>query len=198
MRKFWPSLFLGWMPRSWNRLRRYDRVWREVGTVIISGGRPGKSLWRSWRHFQTYFASRSVSRLTGAPTSLKPRVVCSSVCGISATLNRSLSTSTSVRLTPSTATDPLLTICAASSAGQANQTVSHSPSATPGRDAAEAVDVALHEVPAEAVAHAQRAFEVDAVAGPQVAEVGAAQRLGAGLEGERGRRRGRRRSGRRR
>src|SRR5262245_44428173 len=69
----------------------------------------------------------SVSRLTVAPGCLKPSVVTSSVCGIRATLKRSAATSTTVRLTPSTATDPLATICAASSGGQANQTVSQSP-----------------------------------------------------------------------
>src|SRR5438093_5854903 len=62
------------------------------------------------RHFQTYFAKRSVSRFTLVPGCLNPRVVLVRVCGISATLNRSLLTSTSVRLTPSTATDPLGTI----------------------------------------------------------------------------------------
>src|SRR5262249_58888558 len=79
------------------------------------------------RYFQTYLARTSVSRLTVAPGCLKPSVVTSSVCGIRATLKRSAATSTTVRLTPSTATDPLATICAASSGGQANQTVSQSP-----------------------------------------------------------------------
>ena len=41
---------------------------------------------------------------------IAPSVVISSVCGIKATLTRSASTSTNVRLTPSTATDPLLAI----------------------------------------------------------------------------------------
>ncbi len=50
------------------------------------------------------------------------------------------------------------------------------------RDLADAVDVALDEVASEAVAEAQGALEVDAVAGGQFAEVGAPQRLGAGLE----------------
>src|SRR5439155_24833263 len=78
-------------------------------------------------HFQTYFAIRSVSRLTVAPNCLKPSVVLASVWGMSATLKRSAATSTTVKLTPSTATEPFDTICAANSGGQVNQTVSQSP-----------------------------------------------------------------------
>src|SRR5205823_2511018 len=79
------------------------------------------------RYFITYLPNRSVSTLTASPTCLKPSVVIVRVCGIRATLNRSASTSTSVRLTPSTATEPLVTIWPASSGGTANQIVSHSP-----------------------------------------------------------------------
>ena len=57
----------------------------------------------------------------------EPSVVESSVWGISITLNRSASTLTSVRLTPSTAIDPFGTICAASAAGQRNAMKTHSP-----------------------------------------------------------------------
>ena len=41
-------------------------------------------------------------------------------------------------------------------------------------DVTEGVDMALHEVAAEAVAHAEGAFEIDGVAGGELAEVGAA------------------------
>jgi phosphatidate cytidylyltransferase len=47
-------------------------------------------------------------------------VVLASVWGISATLNSAGVTSTSVRLTPSTATEPLLAICATRASGAAN------------------------------------------------------------------------------
>src|SRR5262249_14137638 len=79
------------------------------------------------RHLKTYLASKSVSRFTAEPGRLNPNVVRSRVWGIRATLKLSVVTSTRVRLTPSTATDPLGTIWAASSAGQENQTSSHSP-----------------------------------------------------------------------
>src|SRR5207244_3949482 len=99
--------------------RWHQRYW-------VRGQGPAPS--RSWRYFQTYFASSSVSRLTADPGPLKPSVVCSNVCGIRATEKRSRSTSTTVRLMPSTATEPLGTIWAASSCGQRNQTVTHAPS----------------------------------------------------------------------
>ena len=62
-------------------------------------------------------------------------------------------------------------------------------------DLAEAIDVALDEVTTEAVAEAKGAFEVNAVAAPEFAQIGAAQRFGAGLEGKRGIVLARRRSG---
>src|SRR5690606_32614671 len=66
--------------------------------------------WRqvSWR--STYLARRSVSMFTRSPTWREPRVVTSRVWGMRATLKRSGSTSTRVRLTPSTATEPLVAI----------------------------------------------------------------------------------------
>src|SRR5439155_3975635 len=57
----------------------------------------------------TYFASTSTSRFTGSPGSTRPSVVTSSVCGIRATVKRWSSTAATVRLTPSTATEPFST-----------------------------------------------------------------------------------------
>src|SRR5205085_11638339 len=57
----------------------------------------------------TYFASTSTSRFTGSPGPARPSVVTASVCGIRATVNRRSSTAATVRLTPSTATDPFST-----------------------------------------------------------------------------------------
>ncbi len=44
-------------------------------------------------------------------------------------------------------------------------------------DLAHAVDVALHEVTAEPILEPDRPFEVDRVTRPQIAEVGAVERL---------------------
>ena len=49
----------------------------------------------------TYFASTSVSKLIGSPTAQFPSVVTARVCGINATVNESVSTSTTVKLIPS-------------------------------------------------------------------------------------------------
>src|SRR5207249_2354388 len=57
----------------------------------------------------TYFASTSTSTFTGSPRSARPSVVTSSVCGTSATVKRVPSSAATVRLTPSTATDPFST-----------------------------------------------------------------------------------------
>src|SRR5581483_297345 len=57
----------------------------------------------------TYFAVTSTSRLTRSPASLWPRVVTSAVCGMTATVKPSSSTSTTVRLTPSTVIEPFVT-----------------------------------------------------------------------------------------
>ena len=59
----------------------------------------------------TYLNTRSVSRFTGASTSRRPSVVLASVCGMRATANAVWLTSTTVRLTPSIATEPFGAIC---------------------------------------------------------------------------------------
>src|SRR5690606_21105222 len=56
-----------------------------------------------------YLAMTSTSMLTGSPTARRPSVVTSDVWGINATVNTSSRTSTTVRLTPSTVTDPFST-----------------------------------------------------------------------------------------
>src|SRR5262249_43608185 len=57
----------------------------------------------------TYLAIRSASRLTAAPLSLCPRVVTARVCGMTATSKLSSPRAATVRLIPSTATDPFAT-----------------------------------------------------------------------------------------
>src|SRR4029079_15825068 len=61
------------------------------------------------RRRSTYFAITSASRFTVSPTRFVPRVVTASVCGITATEHASACTAATVRLTPSTAIDPLCT-----------------------------------------------------------------------------------------
>src|SRR4051794_19587015 len=61
------------------------------------------------RAFTAYFASMSTSRLTGSPSAAAPRVVRSSVSGISETVKPLASTSTTVSETPSTAIEPFST-----------------------------------------------------------------------------------------
>src|SRR5205807_2867831 len=65
----------------------------------------------------TYLAMRSTSRLTASPSAARPSVVISSVCGTTATSNRGPSSAATVRLTPSTATDPFSTRYRARSPG---------------------------------------------------------------------------------
>ena len=59
--------------------------------------------------FSTYLASTSTSRLTGVPAAAAPRVVRSSVSGISDTENVSAVTRATVSETPSTAIEPFST-----------------------------------------------------------------------------------------
>src|SRR5699024_5592213 len=59
--------------------------------------------------FSTYLASTSTSRFTRSPTSRRPRVVRARVSGISPMVTSSPSIAATVRLTPSTAREPLAT-----------------------------------------------------------------------------------------
>ena len=134
----------------------------------------------NWR--STYLARTSVSRLTVSPIARRPSVVAASVCGIKATLKRSaqrfddrqahavdgdrtlgrdLPQQFAVRLKP--AGRPFAVVAALG-------------------ERAEAVDMAGHKMSAETIAERQRAFEIDAAAGPQPAEVRAAERFRAGLK----------------
>ena len=63
-------------------------------------------------HCRAITPTTSASRFTRRPSSRDPSVVSASVVGISATEKRSRTTSATVRLTPSTATEPLATISA--------------------------------------------------------------------------------------
>src|SRR2546428_426121 len=63
----------------------------------------------------TYLPITSASMLTGCPTRSRPSVVAASVCGINITSNAAASSAATVRLTPSTATEPFGTISAANS-----------------------------------------------------------------------------------
>ena len=111
--------------------------------------------------------------LTASPGCLNPSVVTVSVCGIRATLNRSASTSTSVRLTPSTATDPSSPSAPPVPAGRRTRSSPIRPAAR-GRRRGRRRRRGPGRLAAEPVAEPQRPFEVDAVAVAEVAEVGAA------------------------
>src|SRR6202011_173784 len=80
-----------------------DRVLdlRERHDYLRSAAGPKGSSSRS-----TYLATTSVSRVTPSPGWRVPGVVTASVCGINATSKLSSSTAVTVRLIPSTVTDP--------------------------------------------------------------------------------------------
>src|SRR5205085_5604576 len=77
--------------------------------LTLSGTLRGASGTRSPRRDSTYLARISTSRLTTSPGTLECSVVALSVCGMSATLKAPSCTPATVRLTPSTATDPFST-----------------------------------------------------------------------------------------
>src|SRR5271166_3251583 len=76
----------------------------------------------------TCLARMSVSMLTRSPGLSNPSVVTARVCGMSMTEKPSVQTSTSVRLTPSTAIDPLGTSSPVQAGSRVNARNSHSPS----------------------------------------------------------------------
>src|SRR5207244_6323966 len=76
--------------------------------VLDPGERHAQSSLASRR--SAYLASRSTSRLTWSPGRRRPRVVTSAVCGMTATVKPSSRVSTTVRLQPSTAMEPLGTM----------------------------------------------------------------------------------------
>ena len=83
-------------------------------------------------------------------------------CGIRATLNCSACTSTSVRLIPSTATDPFGTIRCANSGGTRNHMVIHSPSRTISSTTPVPSDVSLDEMSPEPAVDRERPFQIHA------------------------------------
>ena len=115
--------------------------------------------------------------LTRSPGLSSPRVVTARVWGMSMTENPSGQTSTRVRLTPSTAIDPLGTSSGVQAGSSVKARNSHSPSCRRSRRIGRGVDVPLDEMAAQAVADPERPLEVDAVAGSLVAQVGAEQGL---------------------
>ena len=120
--------------------------------------------------------------LTRSPGRMTPRVVMASVWGMSMTENASGQTSTRVRLTPSTAIEPLETRSGVQLGSIPKARNSHSPSWRRSRRTAVGVDMTLDEMPSQAVADLQRPLEVDAIAGLRVSQVGAGQGLGPGLD----------------
>ena len=87
--------------------------------------------------------------------------------------NRLSPTALTVRLTPSSATEPFSTRYRASCGSTSISSTRAKPSSADRGDAAGAVDVALHDVSAEPVAGAQRELEVDARARAERTERGA-------------------------
>ena len=141
------------------------------------------------KSFCTCLARMSVSMLTRSPGRIVPSVVTARVWGMSMTEKASGPTSTSVRLTPSTAIEPLGT--SRGRPGRVDREGEELPLSLPPALAEDGrrVDVPLDEMAAQAVADLERPLEVDAVAGLLVAQVGAGQGLGPGLDLELSRRR---------
>ena len=84
--------------------------------------------------------------------------------GISLTANASSSTAATVSETPSTVIEPFSTTYRDSAAGSRNRTVSHCSAGSRASIVADAVDVALHQVPAEPAAERGGPLQVDRVA----------------------------------
>ena len=97
-----------------------------------------------------------------------------------------------MRLTPSTATEPC-GISSGASAGPGTRlgAARRRSSRHESRHRADAVDVAQDQVAAEPPAEPQRPLEVDRIAGAELAERGARERLGPEVEARAGRRRAR-------
>ena len=108
-------------------------------------------------------AMTSTSRLTAVAGPLRPRVVTSAVCGMTATVKPS-SSDVDDGEADAVDGDRALLDDVAEQVARASRTRRSGAGSTisPTR-----VDVALHEVAAEAVGEADRALEVDRVAGPR-------------------------------
>ena len=130
----------------------------------------------------TYLPITSHSRLTRVPTLAPRRFVCVQVCGMICTSNAS-SASDGDRQADAIHRDRALGHEQRREVlGEADL---HPPEVAVGPhvdDGADAIGVAEHEVPAEARVGTHRAFEVDSVAGLEVAERGHAHRFGTDVE----------------
>ena len=102
-------------------------------------------------------------------------MVTASVCGMSATSKRSSPRAATVRLTPSSVTEPFSTMNGAKASRQREDEHAMVGQVAPLADGEGAVDVALHPVAPQRVAHAQRRLEVDVIAATERAEGGAAR-----------------------
>ncbi len=132
----------------------------------------------------TYLATMSHSTFSLSPAPVSPRVVLSRVSGIRETSAQDSPKSTTVRLDAVECDRSLLDHVAVQPRVEAN-------SQPPGKavllgrdDRADAIDVALHDVPTEAIGSSHRQLQVDSVAGLQPSQRGHLQRLvhGLGLE----------------
>ena len=108
-------------------------------------------------------------------------MVAATVCGIRETRRPASVRSTIVRLTPSIVTEPCGTLTSTTAAGAASVTTDALCSRAMRDHGADAVDVALHQVPAEARLQREGALEVEPVAGPLAPQRGAPHRLGHGV-----------------
>src|SRR5207302_553559 len=104
-----------------NGLRRFGNL-SERDRLLLPGAhglllRGGASGAYAASSRSTYLARTSASRFTIAPGRTMPSVVTAHVWGIRHTVNRSPAVPATVRLTPSTATDPLSTMYRATGAG---------------------------------------------------------------------------------
>ena len=104
---------------------------------------------------------RSTSRLSACPGASFPSVVTAQVCGTRSTPKSAPSTRPTVRLTPSSATEPFSAMKRASPAGAAIVAWSEPPSSRHADYSRDTVYVARHEVTAESRRDRKRGFQVD-------------------------------------
>ena len=114
---------------------------------------------------------------TRSPGLSSPRVVTARVWGMSMTENPSDQTSTSVRLTPSTAIDPLETSKRVQEGSSVKARNSHSPSCRRSMKNRGGVDMTLNKMAAQPIANPEGSLKVDPVAGSPVAQISAEQGL---------------------
>ena len=123
--------------------------------------------------------------LTRAPGCSAPIVVTFKVWGMISTENASPLTSLTVKDTPSSAIEPFGAMKRDSAGGTANDSRAIG-EVVARAELGEAVDVAAHHVTAKFVAKPQRALQIEPGAAPPGCAVVTSQRLGGGVDGERG------------